>query len=250
MIKCPFCHHENEDGTQFCERCTSDLAGVAAEAPVAMAAPVEEAPIAMAVEAPPMAAEAVPMAGEAPIPLADDVPVAAEAAPIAEAEPVTEPLTPAAALATPAPVAEAPPAPLTVSDAASSTMPAPAPAPAEAAPAAPAAALPAGAQPRLIVQRGQKRNVEFPIYEGQNFIGRSDEKPVDIDLEDQEPPDRVWSSRQHAVITYENGSISIEDLNSSNGTFVNRGRLYPGQPKQLSPNDVIQIGTVQLKLLV
>jgi len=29
-----------------------------------------------------------------------------------------------------------------------------------------------------------------------NFIGRADEKPVDIDLEDQEPPDRVWCSRQ------------------------------------------------------
>jgi hypothetical protein len=129
-------------------------------------------------------------------------------------------------------------------------------APVEAAPAAPAAEapagapIPAGAQPKLVVLRGQKINVEYPIYEGHNFVGRADEKPVDIDLEDQEPPDRIWSSRQHALITYENGQVTIEDLNSSNGTFVNRVRVYPGQKKTLSPNDVIQIGTVQLKLKV
>jgi hypothetical protein len=116
--------------------------------------------------------------------------------------------------------------------------------------AAPAGVLPPEAQPRLLVLRGLKRNVEYPIYEGHNFIGRADEKPVDIDLDDQEPPDRVWSSRQHALVTFENGKIVIEDLNSSNGTFVNRTRIYPGQKRDLAVNDVIQIGTVQMKLIV
>jgi len=91
-------------------------------------------------------------------------------------------------------------------------------APVEAAPAAAAPAgakLPDGAQPRLVVLRGLKINVEYPIYEGQNYIGRADEKPVDIDLDDQEPPDRVWSSRQHALIIYDNGELSLEDLNSA-----------------------------------
>jgi pSer/pThr/pTyr-binding forkhead associated (FHA) protein len=128
---------------------------------------------------------------------------------------------------------------------------APAPAPAAPAPAAaPSAGLPAGAQPRLLVQRGQKRNVEYPIYEGLNFIGRADEKPVDIDLEDQEPPDRIWCSRQHACIKLENNELTVEDLNSANGTYLNRNRIYPGQPKPLLPNDVIQIGNVQLKVMV
>jgi pSer/pThr/pTyr-binding forkhead associated (FHA) protein len=80
------------------------------------------------------------------------------------------------------------------------------------------------------------------------FVGRADEKPVDIDLDDQEPPDRVWSSRQHCLITFENGELQLEDLNSANGTFVNRTRVYPGQKRGLTPNDVIQVGTVQLKL--
>ena len=59
-------------------------------------------------------------------------------------------------------------------------------------------------------------------------MGRADEKPVDIDLDDQEPPDRVWSSRQHCLITFESGNLNLEDLNSANGTFVNRVRVYPG----------------------
>jgi len=110
--------------------------------------------------------------------------------------------------------------------------------------------LPIGGKPRLLVLRGQKINVEDPIYDGDNFIGRADEKPVDIDLEDQEPPDRIWSSRQHALIRCEEGILVIEDLHSSNGTFINRTRLYPGQKRVLNVNDVIQIGTVQMKVLM
>jgi pSer/pThr/pTyr-binding forkhead associated (FHA) protein len=100
------------------------------------------------------------------------------------------------------------------------------------------------------VLRGQKRNVEYPIYDGLNFIGRADDKPVDIDLEDQEPPDRVWCSRQHACISFEADQLTIEDLNSANGTYVNRARIYPGQKRSLAVSDIIQIGNVQLKVLV
>jgi hypothetical protein len=123
-----------------------------------------------------------------------------------------------------------------------------APAPAEAPPAPAGAKLGPDAKPRLVVLRGLKINVEYPIYEGNNFIGRADEKPVDIDLDDQEPPDRVWSSRQHCLVIYENGELNLEDLNSANGTFVNRTRVYPGQKRPLAVNDVIQVGTVQMKL--
>ncbi len=137
--------------------------------------------------------------------------------------------------------------------AAAPAPPSPAPtAPPQAAPAAdttPGTALPPGAQPRLLVLRGQKRNVEYPVYEGLNFIGRADEKPVDIDLEEQEPPDRIWCSRQHACISFEDNVLHIEDLNSANGTYVNRTRVYPGQKRPLSVNDIVQIGNVQLKVI-
>jgi hypothetical protein len=229
MMKCPYCHFENEDGSLFCEQCKSDLAGA-----VATAAPAEHAE--EVAEALPV--EALP--GE-PIPVA-----APEAAPVAEA---VEVVAVAAAPAAPAP--QSPLAPLPGPTPVPPTAGgAPAAAPVPEAPAAPAVGFPAGAQPRLLVLRGQKRNVEYPIYEGANFIGRADEKPVDIDLEDQEPPDRVWCSRQHACISFENDQMSIEDLNSSNGTYVNRTRIYPGQKRPLTVNDIIQIGNVQLKVIV
>lgn len=110
--------------------------------------------------------------------------------------------------------------------------------------------VPAGAQPKLVVLRGLRINTEYPIFEGDNYIGRTDEKPVDIDLEDQEPPDRIWSSRQHALISFHDSLLEIEDLGSANGTFVNRSRVYPGQKRPLNVGDVVQIGTVQMKVKV
>lgn len=102
--------------------------------------------------------------------------------------------------------------------------------------------------PRLVVTRGMRVNMEYPIYDGRNFIGRSADQPADIDLTLQEPAEQVWASRQHAVILYERGTMVLEDLNSLNGTFVNRSRLHPGQRRVLQPNDVIAIGTVHLRV--
>lgn len=255
MVKCPFCGFDNEDGALFCEQCKSDLssvpAPVVAEAvpvaaveafPVAEAVPVEAIPVeAVAVEA--VAVEAVPV---------EAVPVeavAVEAVPVvAIPEPVHAPAAPPVPVAAAAPVPAPPPAP----PAPVAAAPAPVPPPAAPAPAAPAAggAFPPGSQLKLIVQRGLKTGVEYPIYPDYNYIGRSDDKPVDIDLDDQEPPDRVWCSRQHAVLHFDEqaGVLTIEDLNSSNGTYVNRAKVYPGQKIALKANDVIQIGTVHLKL--
>jgi hypothetical protein len=112
--------------------------------------------------------------------------------------------------------------------------------------AAPAEAT--ATQTKLQVIRGMKINVEYALYAGENFLGRTDEKPVDIDLEEQESPDRIWCSRQHAKIMVDENGMNIEDLGSQNGTFVNRARIYPGQVRPLAPGDVIQIGTVQLKV--
>ncbi len=250
MIKCPFCHFENEDGALFCERCTSDLATAAPAAAAALPSPP---PVLPAIPVPePLAFEAIPVATAEPL---DVIPLA----PVATATPIDlSPVSPTIPLAletmspVEAPKAEPAPAmPAPEGDPLRATSPAPpqaTPAPAVAPSAAPAA-LPQGAQPRLLVLRGQKRNVEYPLYEGLNFIGRADEKPVDIDLEEQEPPDRIWTSRQHACISFESDQLTLEDLNSANGTYVNRTRVYPGQKRTLAVNDIIQIGNVQLKVI-
>jgi hypothetical protein len=264
MVKCPFCQFENEDGALFCEQCKSDLgvmepvASAASEersAAAAVADPIPEAiPVAAVAEAAaPFAAIAVAETATEDFPFAEAaIPVAmavAESIPIA----VTAEAVPGFAL-----IEAAPPA-------ASSSETAAAPLPPEAS-SEPAVVTPAAepvpiaipvsegdkfspdAKPRLVVVRGQRMGVEYPLYEGENYIGRADEKAVDVDLEDQEAADRVWSSRQHAVIFFESGTLTVEDLNSTNGTFVNRLRVHPGQKQQLRLNDVIQVGTVQMRV--
>lgn len=104
-------------------------------------------------------------------------------------------------------------------------------------------------KPRLRIVRGLAPNWEYPVFEGRNVIGRADQLAVDIDLQPQEPEDRIWSSRQHAVITSKSGAMVIEDLNSANGTYVNQKRVPPGEKRTLSKDDIIQIGAVQIKVL-
>jgi hypothetical protein len=106
-----------------------------------------------------------------------------------------------------------------------------------------------GPKARLLVMRGLRPNWEYRIFEGRNVIGRADQQPVEIDLQPQEPEDRVWSSRQHAAITCEAGNMVIEDLATSNGTYVNRSIVPPGTKRPLKAGDIIQIGEVQLKVL-
>src|SRR5437660_472513 len=102
MVKCPFCHYDNEDGALFCEQCKSDLASAepakaAVVQAIPAATPIEAIPFAGAVEAAPESAhvmeatvaEAVPLGGmpgaESTIPMATPM----EAAP---------PVTPASAV--------------------------------------------------------------------------------------------------------------------------------------------------------
>jgi len=110
--------------------------------------------------------------------------------------------------------------------------------------------LPPGAAVKLVAVRGLKVGVEYPVYEGANYIGRSDENPVDIDLDDQEPQERSWISRQHCLLTLGNDELVVEDLNSANGTYVDRQRVAPGQKRGLAPGNVIQLGTIHLKVTV
>lgn len=265
MAKCPFCEFQNEEGALFCEQCKSDLGfePVVAAAPAqATAAPVVL--VAMPVDAIPLAEAAAAAPSSAAIVAASTIPLAPLEVP-ARGTPagVAEALSPRAGTLTPTPLEGLAPFQAGAVDGNPTTGIGSAPAaglsPVEAARPSPgptgnagaaAEPLPPGAQPKLVVQRGLKIGMEYPLYEGHNFIGRADEKAVDIDLEDQESPERIWTSRQHALVTFEDGFIHIEDLNSSNGTFVNRNRVYAGERRAIQAGDVVQIGTVQMKLKV
>lgn len=117
-------------------------------------------------------------------------------------------------------------------------------------PADPPKSVPPPLRVRFVVLRGTRVGAEYPVYEGRNTIGRFVDKPVDIDLITQEAVEQTWCSRVHAAVTLDRGTIVVEDLNSLNGTWVNGARIHPGQPRQLKANDVVQVGTVQMKLVV
>jgi hypothetical protein len=270
MIKCPVCQFDNEDGALFCDHCKSDLgttepsaegAAAAGSATVWPAMPDHKASeetgavnpcypgVAEVATAPVAVAVAEAAVNEAvPVAQADAGLAAPAEASIAVAVPLPE--TPPITVAPEGPAPGAVPAAPTAPDSFSPVPAAQQEAVTPPTPAEPPARLPLGAKPKLVVLRGQRVNVEYPLYEGDNYLGRADEKAVDIDLEDQEPFDRIWSSRQHALITYADGLLTIEDLNSTNGTFVNRLRVHPGQKRPLLVDDVIQIGTVQLKVTI
>ena len=100
----------------------------------------------------------------------------------------------------------------------------------------------------LVVEQGRIPKEQYRLRKGENIIGRSDGGPVSVDLKRQEDAKRRKVSRQHACIRFEHGKLSIEDLESANGTFVNERRVRPGQSQRLRERDRIDIGSVRLIL--
>ena len=71
----------------------------------------------------------------------------------------------------------------------------------------------------------------------------------DVDLDSDDPEAKV--SRRHARIVARDGNYLIEDLGSTNGTFVNRGRrLAPGDRQPLKDGDEIIVGKTFLRFRV
>src|SRR6266404_1307427 len=117
---------------------------------------------------------------------------------------------------------------------------------------APAAAAGATARAKLQVVRGGRKGQEFPLEDGNNLVGRWDPETgafPEVDLDQDDPEAKI--SRKHALIRFEAGKITVEDIGSLNGTYVNRQpRLMPGNPVELKTGDEIIIGKTFLKLIV
>jgi pSer/pThr/pTyr-binding forkhead associated (FHA) protein len=88
---------------------------------------------------------------------------------------------------------------------------------------------------------GKYQGGEFPLRpDRQLIIGRSSELDMVL-VEDM-------VSRKHAKIGWQAGKPTIEDLGSTNGTFVNGEKIQ--KPSRIKEGDRILIGTSILKLIV
>jgi hypothetical protein len=207
-------HHENPDGSAFCDECGEPLASAVPD-PAAAAAVSAPAPVATTGSTQPC-----PSCGtENPVGEAfcSNCGVSMLGAP--------------AVAANPAPAAS----------------PAPAPEPAIAPAAEPAIAAPAALVARLIVEAD---NQEFDLSGKDNImIGREDAVSnifPDVDLTPH-GGEEGGVSRLHAHIFVESGQYMLEDENSTNFTFLNRQRLTGKTPTPLHDNDEIKLGRVLLR---
>tara|TARA_R110002072_G_scaffold42064_22_gene119237 strand:- start:137137 stop:137628 length:492 start_codon:yes stop_codon:yes gene_type:complete len=81
-----------------------------------------------------------------------------------------------------------------------------------------------------VTKNGQSTPV--PLSHERTLIGRHDDCQIRVPI--------AGMSRKHCEITISDGSIQINDLGSSNGTFVNQERVSGATP--LSAGDLISFG--------
>ncbi len=91
----------------------------------------------------------------------------------------------------------------------------------------------------LVIERGPRAGLAYVLGEGETLVGRSDD--AEIFLGD------VTVSRHHARFTVDGGGLVVEDLGSTNGTYVN---LQRRDRAELQPGDEVIIGKYHLVVTV
>ncbi|MGO4958189.1 FHA domain-containing protein FhaB/FipA [Luteococcus sp. Sow4_B9] len=91
---------------------------------------------------------------------------------------------------------------------------------------------------QLVVAEGRSKGAVYAL-EGVMPIGRASSATVQID-------DDFSSSRHARLRPAEDGTWVVEDLDSTNGTYVNAVQIT--QPTTVGPGDLIRIGRTQLRL--
>lgn len=69
-------------------------------------------------------------------------------------------------------------------------------------------------------------------------IGRSNENDVPLDADE-------FASSRHARVEPRRDGVWLEDIGSTNGTFLNGAQV--GRPRRLTPGDVIRVGETDLR---
>jgi len=228
MIVCPNCNHQNPDGAVQCEACYTPL-------PATTSCPNCGVTIQTDASFCGQCGHQMQGSGEAaqvqPQTAAISTVAMTPAPDVVAPDPLVQPDPLVVAAATPAP--DSTPVPVT---------PAPPPVP------TPAVGLGIGTSPtRLQQQRSQLFHVQTknPIELPENLpiihIGKPNEQiPPDIDVSGF--PNSEVVSRVHADIRVEGDAYYIEDVGSSNGTYINHTPLPKGNRHRLRSGDRISLG--------
>lgn len=111
--------------------------------------------------------------------------------------------------------------------------------PGAAAPMGGPSVAPSGSGPRLVGMAGTYMGTVFPLS-GMAVIGREPSNPIPLDRD-------TTASRRHAQISPEGAGFKVQDLGSSNGTFVNGARVTEAI---LQPGDELSIGGTRFRFEV
>jgi hypothetical protein len=106
-------------------------------------------------------------------------------------------------------------------------------------PASQVAATGGGGEPRLIVERapGHTPGMEYDVGGGA-VLGRGDQAEIRLD----DP----FASSRHARLVRQGGIVVLEDLGSTNGTYLDQQRVQG--PLLVNPGQPIRIGQTALEL--
>lgn len=99
-------------------------------------------------------------------------------------------------------------------------------------------AAPSPARPSMLLVQADGQKARSVRLAGSTTIGRGVE--CELRLDD------TYVSQQHARIFDRSGNWYVEDLGSTNGTFVNEQKL--AAPAMLTPGDKIRVGTTTVEL--
>jgi pSer/pThr/pTyr-binding forkhead associated (FHA) protein len=99
-------------------------------------------------------------------------------------------------------------------------------------------AAPSPARPSMLMVQADGQRPRSVRLDGSTTIGRGVE--CELRLED------TYVSQQHARIFDRSGNWYVEDLGSTNGTFVNDQKLVA--PAMLTPGDKIRVGQTTVEL--
>ena len=93
--------------------------------------------------------------------------------------------------------------------------------------------------PALLIVGGDLNGTLFDLLEEEITVGKSSSNKIQLEFS--------GISRNHFKITMGDNIANVEDLGSTNGTFVNNKRI--DGPTELSKGDIIKIGSMALKYL-